>query len=75
MMMSQQSRDALRVGISGLVGLALDAELPRAAIAHELRQAAEMLCPSRSIRYSITEEPMSIDAADDEPRGGEGLNP
>jgi hypothetical protein len=34
-----------------------------------------MLCPSRSIRYSITEEPMSIDAADDEPRGGEGLNP
>jgi hypothetical protein len=65
----RQTQDALMVGLSGLIGLALDAELPRAVIAEELRRAAEILCPSRGIRYSMTDDRMPIDLAADEAGG------
>jgi hypothetical protein len=45
-----------------LIGLALDADLPRSAIADELRRAAEILCPSHGIRFSTAaDERMPID--------------
>ena len=61
-----QSRDALSVGLSGIIGLALD-DLPRSVIADELRRAAEILSPSRGVRFSMVDERMSIDPALDEP--------
>jgi hypothetical protein len=57
-----QSRSALGVGLSGLIGLALDADLSPSEIADELRRAAEILCPSQSVRFSMAEgERMGID--------------
>jgi hypothetical protein len=64
-----QSQNALRVGLSGIIGLSLDADLPRAMIADELRRAAEILSPSRGFRFSVSgDERLSIDPALDEPR-------
>ena len=51
-----QSQKAFGAGLSGLIGLALDADLSRSEIADELRRAAEILCPSRGVRFSMTEE-------------------
>ena len=48
-----QSRDALGVGLSGLIGLALDADLSRSEIAGELRRAAELLSPSQRVRFAM----------------------
>ena len=63
-----QSQNALGVGLSGLIGLALDADLSRSVIAYELRRAADILCPSRGVLYSMAEgERMSIDPTLDEP--------
>ena len=63
-----QSQNALGVGLSGLIGLALDADLPRSVIAYELRRAAEILCPSQGVRFSMAGgERMSIDPTLDEP--------
>ena len=62
-----QSRNALSVGLSGIIGLALDADLPRSAIADELRRAAQILSPSRGVRLSMSEVRMSIDPTLDEP--------
>jgi hypothetical protein len=45
-----QSQNALGVGLSGLIGLALDADLPRSVIAYELRRAAEILSLLRWLR-------------------------
>jgi hypothetical protein len=57
-----QSQNALGVGLSGLIGLALDADLSRSEIADELRRAAEILCPSQRVRFSMAEgERMGID--------------
>jgi hypothetical protein len=57
-----QTRIALNVGLSGIIGLALDADLPRSAIADELRRAADVLCPSYGVRFSIAgDERMPID--------------
>ena len=53
--------------LSGIIGLALDADLPRSLIADELRRAAEILCPSHGVRFSMVDERMSIDPALDEP--------
>jgi hypothetical protein len=61
-----QSQNALGVGLSGLIGLALDADLSRSEIAGELRRAAELLSPS--VRLAMAEgERMSIDPTLDEP--------
>jgi hypothetical protein len=63
-----QSQNALGVGLSGLIGLALDCDLPRSVIAYELRRAADILCPSRGVLYSMGEgERMRIDPTLDEP--------
>ncbi len=62
-----QSRNALGVGLRCPIGLALDADLPRSAIADELRRAAEILCPSHGVRFSMVDERMSIDPMLDEP--------
>jgi hypothetical protein len=63
-----QSQNALGVGLSGLIGLALDADLPRSVIAYELRRAADILCPSPGVLYSMGEgERMRIDPTLDEP--------
>lgn len=59
-----QSHKALNVGLSGIVGLALDADLSRSVIADELRRVAEILCPSHGVRFPISEERMSIDPDD-----------
>ena len=62
-----ESRNALGVSLSGIIGLALDADLPRSVIADELRRAAEILCPSRGVPFSMGEgERMSIDPTLDE---------
>ena len=66
-----QTRNALNIGLSEIIGLALDADLPRAAIAEELRRAADILCPSHGVRFSIAgDERMPIDPDAAEPRGG-----
>ena len=63
-----QSQNALGVGLSGLIGLALDADLSRSEIADELRRAAELLSPSQRVRFAMAEgERMSIDPTLDEP--------
>jgi hypothetical protein len=63
-----QSQNALGVGLSGLIGLALDADLPRSVIADELRRAADILCPSHGVQFSMGEgERMSIDPTLGEP--------
>jgi hypothetical protein len=62
-----QSQNALSVGLSGLIGLALDADLPRSVIAGELRRAAEILNPLRGVRFSMGDDRMSIDPTLDEP--------
>ena len=63
-----QSQNALGVGLSGLIGLALDADLSRSEIAGELRRAAELLSPSQRVRFAMAEgERMSIDPTLDEP--------
>ena len=62
-----QSRNTLSVGLSGIIGLALDADLPRSLIADGLRRAAEILCPSHGVRFSMVDERMSIDPTLDEP--------
>jgi hypothetical protein len=62
-----QSQKAFGAGLSGLIGLALDADLSRSEIADELRRAAEILCPSRGVRFSMTGERMSIDPTLEEP--------
>jgi hypothetical protein len=48
-----ESRKALGVSLSGIIGLALDADLSRSVIADELRRAAEILCPSQAVRFSM----------------------
>ena len=59
-----QSQNALGVGLSGLIGLALDADLSRSEIAGELRRAAELLSPSQRVRFAMAEgERMRIDPA------------
>jgi len=63
-----QSQNALGVGLSGLIGLALNADLPRSVIADELRRAAELLSPSQRVRFAMAGgERMSIDPTLDEP--------
>ena len=63
-----QSQNALGVGLSGLIGLALDADLSRSEIADELRRAAELLSPSQRVRFAMAGgERMSIDPTLDEP--------
>jgi hypothetical protein len=62
-----QSQNALGVGLSGLIGLALDADLSRSEIADELRRAAELLSPSQRVRFAMAEgERMAIDPTLDE---------
>jgi hypothetical protein len=60
-----QARDALNAALSGIIGLALDAELPRAEIAEELRRAAAFLHSVRQrlsmVDESMPDERMSID--------------
>jgi hypothetical protein len=63
-----QSQKPFGVGLSGIIGLALDADLSRSEIADELRRAAELLCPSQRVRFAMAEgERMSIDPTLDEP--------
>ena len=62
-----QSQKAFGVGLSGIIGLALDADLSRSEIADELRRAAELLSPSQRLRFAMAEgERMRIDPTLDE---------
>jgi hypothetical protein len=59
-----ETQRSLRVGLSALIGLAIDSGLDRSVIAGELRHAADLVAPKEGVSFALEREHMSIDRDD-----------